>query len=287
MTRLLPLLVLLGCADASSEDDSENALPQPVALAELSNGACPDLTVTGSEVSFTSADVERSVRVYLPAGETTDAPLLFMWHPLGVSAAEIAQYTDAQTLANDLGMVILVPLAIESNTFEWEFAGNGSDQDIVLYDDLRTCAANDLGIDVRRVYTTGMSAGALWSTYLTMHRADTLAASLIMSGGTGAIIQYESPEAEVPVLMFYGGATDTWGGGGFTVDFTAATLEFADDVADDIETLILCNHNRGHVLPPSGMATVESFLLRHAYGEPSPFADGDLNGLPTICEMAW
>lgn len=283
MIRLLPCIALLACAGTEGTDTGAQNLPQPAPLMELSNGSCPSFATTGAEVTFTSADVERKVRAYLPGGDTTGAPLLFVWHPLGVSASQIAQWNDLQTLATDTGAVILVPSSQDSNMFDWEFV-NESTTDIVLYDDLRTCAADQLGIDVRRVYTTGMSAGGLWSTYLTMHRADTLAASLIMSGGTDPVVTYESPDADIPVLMFYGGDNDTWSGGGFSLDFQQATLAFADDIKEDVETVILCNHEGGHTLPPSNMGTVQGFLLKHAYGERSPFADGDLTGLPSSCQ---
>ena len=39
-----------------------------------------------------------------------------------------------------------------------------------------------------RIYTTGFSAGGLWSTWLVMHRSHRIAAAAVFSGGVGGML---------------------------------------------------------------------------------------------------
>jgi len=42
---------------------------------------------------------------------------------------------------------------------------------------------------------------------------------------------------------------------------------------------------RGHDLPPDADVMLREWPLAHRYGEPSPFAEGDLSALPDICAL--
>lgn len=285
MIRTLPLLLLLACSNdsANGEDTgSVEAGPEPTPVSAPSNGECPTLTAGGT-MSFQSADVERTIQVFLPGGDTQDLPLLFLWYPVGWNATQFAQATNAAQLAIDLNMVVVLPEETDGNLFAWEFVNHPAPHDLTLFEDVRSCASDQLGIDLKRVYTSGMSAGALWSTYLTMHRADALAASLILSGGTEPAMEYESPAEDIPVLMFHGGQNDIWDGGMISFNFYDATMAAADDFVDDLSTVVVCSHTGGHNFPPSQFQTVETWLLQHTFGQPSPFEGGDLSTLPAGC----
>ncbi len=281
------LLLLLACAPtdpASSTDDSapvEDLGPQPAPLAEVSSGACP---VEGARsYSITSNGVERSVYYYMPENPPAGLPVLFYFHPLGGTASQMNSYLDLQGWAEENQVIVIAPNAQANNTFEWDF-WNGKDDDLVLYDDLRSCAVNELGADVTRMYASGMSAGGLWTSFLGTRRGDTLASILPFSGGDGSLYSYQTPAYQFPVLLAYGGDADTWGGGGVEVDFQAATLQFAAELDADGHDVVLCNHNGGHTLPRETMDITTNWLLGQVYGQPSPFAEG-LSGFPDWCEM--
>lgn len=285
MTRTAMLLTLAACSPSGGADSGQPDVPQPSPVEAPSEGVCPTLAA-GGVLTFASAGVERTIHVFLPDGSTEGAPLLYVWYPLGWTAGQFASAIDADALARDLGMVVVLPEEADGNLFAWEFLVHPSLHDLDLFEDVRSCASEQLAIDLRRVYTTGMSAGGLYSTYLTLHRADALAASLIFSGGTDPVVDYTSPDQDIPVLMFHGGATDTFAAGPITVDFFAATMAAAGDLAEDGSLVVVCGHNGGHTLPPSGFETVASWLLPHTFGEPSPFTSGDLTSLPTGCAVA-
>jgi poly(3-hydroxybutyrate) depolymerase len=250
----------------------------------VSAGACPEDFADGGTITLTSNGVERTVKIIVPESGTQDAPVVFVWHPLGGTARMMVQYLGLNTLADEHGVVFVVPDSVEGNLFEWDF-WNGDDNDVTLYDDLRTCLSTEMGVDLARVSTTGMSAGGLWSSWLGVHRGDTLSTVLAMSGGADPVWEYETPASRFPALLMYGGEIDTWGGGGIEVDFAEATLNYAAELHADGHFVVLCDHGGGHTIPPEGMDVSAAWLPIHAYGEASPYADGDLSGLPDYCAV--
>lgn len=289
---LLPLL--LACTapvdDVASPGDDDAAdvpdtsyLKGTAALAAPSGGACPSMKETGA-VELVSNGVDRKVRVVVPSTGGEGAPVVFVWHPLGATAAQIAIWLDVATWAEATGTVVVVPFAKEGNLFEWDF-WNDLDDDLVLYDDLRACLWSELAVDLGRVGSTGMSAGGLWTSFLGIHRGDTLATILPMSGGTGDLMDYDTPGGDWPAMLVYGGANDTWGGSGVEVSFADTTLTFAGQLHADGRRVVLCDHGGGHTLPAEAMDMTATWLLEHSYGAPSPFADGDLSAFPEWCAV--
>jgi poly(3-hydroxybutyrate) depolymerase len=275
------LFFILACKSSSNPLESAVSTIEPAPLAEVSGGSCPD-PYEGRGSSFISGGVERRVHYYMPEGPPENLPVLFYWHPLGGTGTQMANYLELQDWAEANQVIVVAPDARSDNTFEWDF-WNGQDGDLVLYDDLRTCTVELLKADVSRVYASGMSAGGLWTSYLGVHRGDTLAAILPFSGGDGSIWSYETPAYAFPALLAYGGDSDTWGGGGVTIDFQAATLQFAGELAGDGHLVATCNHNGGHTLPPETMDITTAWLLGHVYGEKSPFEGEELAGFPEWC----
>lgn len=279
------LTALLACVPLpgeTSDTGTPDAGPQPAALAAVSAGSCPTVTEPGV-VKLTANGVERKARVLFPADRPAGMPVVFAWHPLGASARDLVNYLDLDTWAEDNGVVVVAPDSAGS-TFEWGFFGDATD-DLTLYDDLRTCLSEQLDVDLRRVYATGMSAGGLWTSYLGMHRGDTLAALLPMSGGAEPVAPYATPAADFPALLAHGGETDTWGNSQFSVDFHETTMRFADDLVADGHFVVVCDHGGGHTFPPQPTDLMAEWLLPHAYGDASPYASGDLGALPSWCAV--
>ena len=282
--RSLPLILALS-ACAPPETEVEVDPNAPAALVQPSNGDCPSITGTGV-VDLKSNGRDRQVRIYVPDGDDgEDAPVVFFWHPLGATARLMAQYFDFQILADAHEMIFVLPEATRDAPYEWAFWLDDGGDDAVFYDDLRTCLVRELGADVRRVHTAGMSAGGLWSTWLTVHRADTLASSLVMSGGTGQVVYYETPAQPIPVLVMWGGPSDTYNEGAMQVDFDTQSVQFSEALQADGHLVVECDHGQGHTIPLDGIGTIADWLLPHAYAEPSPFEDGDLSDLPRYCRM--
>lgn len=276
--RFLPLLVLL--AACGEEDATENLL-QPAVPGQPS-GTCPNLSENGLH-SFESNGLERRVQVFLPSEMGPGKPVIFVWHPLGDSGNGLSRYLGMEDMADDEDTIVIVPRS-GGNIMEWGFL-NGGEDDLALFDDVLACLHQEHEVDLRRVYATGFSAGGLWTTFLSIHRSDSLAASLIFSGGTEPIIDYDELDYKLPVLQAWGGPTDTWGIEGlFNVEFEATTLAFEEELVDDGHTVVSCDHGLAHSLPDEARDMVRTWLFSHTYGEPSPFAEGELEGFPAFCE---
>ncbi|MCB9532158.1 MAG: hypothetical protein H6700_10365 [Myxococcales bacterium] len=267
-------------ADAGGVDTGpvETTLPT---LHPYSGGACPTLTA-GTNTLHTGT-VDRRVNLYLP-DEPADAPLLFFYYGTGDSASN---YGWIQQLADLYEINIAVPHAQGDMLFEWPvIATNAPANEVTYFDDMVSCIDASLGIDTSRIYVSGFSAGALWSTYLVMTRSDVVAAALIFSGGTGDYVHgYETPEFQTPVLGAYGGDSDVYGG---FVNFKDQMTQFMDGLVADGHFVIGCNHNLGHTVPSSasdnGFDWGPRFLLAHAWGQPSPFEGAIPTYLPDYCE---
>lgn len=297
---LLALTALLACSptgggtdDPSTDDtgaaddtggDTGAAWPEGLApLGEPSGGGCPDLSESGA-VTLTANGIEREVRLYRPETVSEGAPAMFVWHPLGLSARQIAQYMDLGDFADATGTVIVVPESKSDNMYEWDF-WNGLDDDLVLFDDLRACLVTELGVDPARVTSHGMSAGGLMTTHLSIHRGDRLATVSPFSGGTEPVVRWDTPAYAFPALVVFGGESDTYGSGAAMVDFAETTANYVSELREAGHFVVLCDHGGGHTLPNETTDMLEAWNLTHRFGEPSPFADGDLSELPEWCEV--
>lgn len=302
LLALLPLVVVActgGTTDTSDDDtdtdteegstDTEPQLPAPAEPKAYSGDACPTLdkgTVTG----FESAGRQRELIVRLPT-KKKDLGVLFLWHGNGDTMENFDAYMGGQSLANDLGVIVIVPEAGAGGLgLDWAVPPNTPNPDATFFDDVLACLAEQHDLDLSRVYTAGFSAGALWSSWLVMNRADHLAAAVIFSGGSDGSLgvgpkvnPYKSPAWEIPVVMTHGGSSDQ-----VVVNFKPMTESMAEQLREDGSTAIVCPHTQGHT-PPSGFAAwAWPFLDAHRYGlSPSPYAKGkDPSGkLPDSC--AW
>lgn len=292
------LLPLVACgpdeADSTGDDapvdpnDPYAGLPEPAAPATYA-GTCPDMdgTVEGFE---SGSKRDRSFIVHLPR-DPEGAGVLFLWHGNGDSAANFDRYMDAESLAKQLKVITIVPEAGAGGLgMDWAVPPNDTTNDAAFFDDVLGCLAAQYDLDLRRVYSAGFSMGALWTSWLVMHRSEHLAAAAIFSGGSdgsifgaGVVNGYETPAWDIPVVMTQGGPSDV-----VIVDFQQMTRSMSTKLREDGSTAVVCSHSQGHT-PPSGFDRwAWPFVEAHHYGmAASPYADGeDPSGkLPDGC--AW
>ncbi|MDO9280647.1 MAG: hypothetical protein Q7U06_01995 [Pseudomonadota bacterium] len=288
------ILYLLACTsvqdDSSADDTAAEETVDPNAylkgtapLAAVSGGDCPTIDGAG-DIDLVSNGKDRTAKLLLPEGGAAGKPVVFVWYPLGGSASYMINALSLREYVDTVDAVVVVPTAGEGELFEWNFtAAVEANDDLVLFDDLRTCLYEQLDIDLGRVSAMGFSAGALWTSFLAVHRGDTLSTILPFSGGTDPIIAYESPAGPFPALLPFGGANDLYGGG--VVDFQETTTNFATDLTADGHFVITCNHEGGHTIPPEGRDMMDAWLTVHTFGEPSPFLNGDLSAFPDYCSV--
>jgi len=301
--RLLPALLLLAACTSSSgddgdksattdgtTDDSEGGTTHDTAdtgdtgTAEreppvYSQGACPTFE-DGMVQDFPHEFGTHDVRLVLPP-EPTGAPVLFAWHWLGGSARDIVSYMDLEALAADEGVIVVAPNSAGS-AYEWEFLTPAeTNPDLALFRDMLACLHTQYNVDLTRIWTMGMSAGGLWTTFLTMHESEWLAASAPLSGGTlpGT---YATPDDTLPVMVTWGGPTDTYRG---ELNFEETSMHFSENLQNDGHFVVECVHDRGHNLPPNATELVWTFLSAHVKDQPTPWSGGLPSEMPEWCRI--
>lgn len=290
--------------DTGSKGDPRGWTTVPLAdLAPLSSGACPRLDESGSS-TFLSSEEERRVTVLLPEDGPEDAPVVFFFHGLSTPDATpepaeyLAEALGLQDVADELGVVIVLPEAplremFGVQFFLWEVESTESN-DLVLYDDLRTCLSDELDVDLERVSAVGFSGGALFVTEVISQRADTLASFVELSGGSDVdvalldmtLAPYATPAWTLPGLLVSGGESDVWPDPSFAVvDFEAATDTLTEELVMDSHYLARCYHERGHTITWDAYELTLSWVLAHRFGEPTPYATEGLGDATGWCEV--
>ncbi|MGB0638812.1 MAG: hypothetical protein ACPGTU_05740 [Myxococcota bacterium] len=317
--RLLMLVVgLSGCAGAkdgsddtgdslSSVDDTDNpesGVEGLAPLATLSSDDCPDMTETNTG-SFTSSGEDRTVTVVVPSGEVeAGGPLVYFFHGLldpdstPTPTEYMASALQLQAIADETGVTFVLPQSglmdrLGFKFFMWNVE-TGDSTDITLFDDLRTCASNELDIDLTKVHAMGMSGGALFTTVVARERGDTLATMIEMSGGSdismltfdSMLSEYDTAAYAMPALLISGGPTDTWPGGGLDlVDFSGATDNLAEQLHSDGHYVVRCEHDRGHSVPYEAVQASWEWVDAHQFGEESPFISEGIDVLGSWCSV--
>ncbi len=278
-----------GAADAGAADSAGGATdtggssaPTPPPVPNYSGGgACPKLSAGNNKIW--SWGETRKVDVYLPA-TPKGAPLLFLWHGLGDTKENFGKGMNAQGIASALGAVVLVPQGgLKLTGWGW---GTNDDAtlDVALFDDLLSCVDQQYDIDNERVWSMGFSAGALWTSWLAMHRSTYLSAAVAWSGGAGdSANKYKKPKRKIPVLLAWGGPQDVAG-----VKFEEMTKHMGASLKSDGHYVVMCNHNLGHTIPQNGLVWAFDFLKRHPWdvGTSPLLGDAEAQKLyPSYCEF--
>ncbi len=275
-------------SDAAAEVDGGGLEEQPPPLSPYSGGQCP--TLSEGDMVFTSGGESRSVRIFLPP-EPEGAGVLYMWHGMGDTVSNFSGAMQAQYVAESYGWIVVVPAVMPSDSFLpalWGFPsllGGVPDADLALFDDLAACLDQTWQIDHNRIYTMGFSGGALWSTYLLLHRSEILAGAMILSGGVSpaemdptATFLYESPLRDVPVFLAHGGATDIYDAVVLKIEFDTMTESLADELVADGHFTIICRHGSGHYFTQGVAISGFQFLSAHSWKNTTSFWQE--NGLP-------
>jgi predicted esterase len=287
--RLLPLLLpvlVLGCAPGEKDDDDdddvttddsgdvEESRPGP----DYSNGTCPALVNGDNE--FSTGDTEYDVEIILP-DNPEGATVLFAWHWLGGTASQAIRYMELEEITEGDNVIVVVPDS-DGSQFEWHIINDPDDNpDLVLFDDLLSCLWQQYDVDLDRVHSFGMSAGGLWTTYLTMYRSEWLASTAPLSGGT-LTGSYDTPADPIPVLVTWGGESDSSSG----LSFNDASIFFSEQLREDGHFVAECEHDAGHQLPPGGVEYAYKFLMDHPKGvDPEPYANGLPSDFPSFCRL--
>jgi len=280
--RLLFLLLLLSstaaltaCTSAGlPDDDDDDATEPPRPGPEYSGDTCP--TLSQGEIDFATGDTSYAVRFELP-DDPEGAPVVFVWHWLGGTHDQIVDWLEFDALTDE-GAIVVAPRSSDS-LFEWaSFSPPEGNPDLLLFHDLLSCLSTQYTVDLDRVYATGMSAGGLWTSYLTTHGAPWLAATAPLSGGAVGDTSAAHP---IPVMLTWGGPTDEAQG----YDFHDGTQTLSQDLRDDGYFVIECEHDGGHTVPDGAAEDIWRFFEQHPAGAASPWSEALPDSLPDYCRL--
>ncbi len=155
--------------------------------------------------------LNRSYRLFIPSSYvegSTSMPLVFNFHGLTSQAVEQEFYTNMKPIAEAEGFILCHPEGIDNS---WNVGFGGSSVDDVgfvnaMIDEFHTT----YDINLRRVYSTGMSNGGYMSYLLACDLTDRIAA---IASVTGSMVPLSAsncnPTRPIPVMQIHGTADPT------------------------------------------------------------------------------
>lgn len=200
------LLGILGTGAACSDTDPEPPTTEPVpATTEAVSAAADPVPSTGCEGlapgsngpgsngpgSTEIVEQERFVEIdgdsrrYLVTapGDTGDEPLpvVFDFHGLMEGADIHSRMTEYSALALEEGFIVVFPEG-SGDPLHWNVSSTGPNADLELFDAVLAGLGDAACVDTARVYATGLSNGAMFTSLLICERSEVLAAAVPVAG---------------------------------------------------------------------------------------------------------
>lgn len=251
-------------ADAGSRDVSapmgDGATSNPV-LPAMPAAGCPTIMPNADATFMINGGPVRAYFRYDPAQLDADSALVLAWEQSGgMGGLSATNYAAAGMRRND---VLVGPYK----------SGQFYDRVGATADAIVACAAAQLRVNVRRIGTTGFSAGANAAWEMVSQRSTYVASAAIFSAGTSGSA---SPTAHRYALMVgYGSMTAD-------VPFYGLTTGIRDSHVMRGFPVVSCSHGMGHRFPPEAAAAVGRFLVEHPWDtRPTPWTTRP-TGTPTV-----
>jgi predicted esterase len=263
--------------DTGGEPVMPTMLPAPT-------GTCP--TLAAGDITFAPAGVEpRVVRLWMSdAAATMDGPLVFYWHGTGSKPDEALyglgkDYID-QVVAQ--GGIVVAPFHDPAaGDFPWWLVVGEKEDDLLLADEVLACAIDQVGVDVRRIHTAGMSAGGLQTAQMSFRRSGYIASAAPYSGGYLVAPPSQDPSNPLAAMIFHGGKDDI-----VVISFEEASNRYKTGIEERGGFAFICDHGLGHTIPQDAQASVWKFFYDHPFGtRPSPYEDALPGGFPGYCAL--
>ncbi|MFK7906892.1 MAG: T9SS type A sorting domain-containing protein [Chitinophagales bacterium] len=209
-------------------------------------------------------NLQREYVLYVPANYTGEAavPLLFNFHGYTSNATEQMFYGDFRPIADTEGFLIVHPMGTLdiTETTHFNVGWGGSDVDDVGFaETLIDAIASEYNIDLKRVYSTGMSNGGFMSYQLACQLSDKIAAIASVTGSMSPFT-FNNCDAQhpTPVLQIHGTEDPTVPyDGGFIAKSIEEVVQYWVDFNNCSPTPIITQIPD---LDPTDESTVEHFL---------------------------
>jgi polyhydroxybutyrate depolymerase len=213
---LLALLTVACAADdgeagrapgAAPTSTTEGPVPTSVEAEPSPSGGCgagPSAPVVEQEHTLTVAGADRRYLLSVPTAHDGSAPLpvVFDFHGFMEGAEVHALLSQYSALADEVGFVVVFPHGT-GDPVGWDTSPDAAtNDDLTYFDAVLEQVAGELCIDESRVYATGLSQGAMFTSLLVCQRADVLAAVAPVAGITHD--DACAPSRPVPMVSFHG-----------------------------------------------------------------------------------
>jgi len=267
--------------------------------------ACPGGTIGPGMNNLMVGALMRTLHAEFPANRSVPIGIVFSWH--GFNEDPVA-YRNHVGLAPDgdpaLPLVVITPDDVDfeiPDGLDWQLnSGEPAENvDLAFFEAMVGCLNEQYEIDPTRIYSVGFSAGSVMSSLLHSRYPKLLSAIVCFSGmwfndpAQVALINLVPVTGSWPMLdpADSGTVLLTHGGPGDVTVLNVANLEDMAQAAfpflkTNNRIVVDCAHGQGHTPHPEfthGM--VAKFLSAHRAGEPSPYADGGLQGFPPSCTL--
>ncbi len=250
-------------------------------------GTCP--TFTEGDLMFNPAGIEpRLVRIWMDdIAYEGGGRLQFYFHGTGGSPAEAEwgfNHYDRNNidLVTAAGGIVVAPYNDPATgMFPWWLTNGDRDDDLLLMDEIVACAVSELGIDPRRIHSSGFSAGGMHTSKASFLRSVYLASVVIYSGGfvaPGYAPWDTQPDNDFAAMVVHGGVNDTYGG---SVQFLQMSHWYIEQLQESGRFAIECDHGEGHSIGPQ-QNLVHQFFEDHPFGA-KPYAGGLPEGFGPVC----
>ncbi len=168
-------------------------------------------TITGS---FEFDGLNRTYRLYVPNSynPAEAAPLVINLHGYGSNNIEQEAYGDFRPVADTAGFLVVHPNGTPDNfnIMHWNTFGTSNVDDVGFLSALIDTLSTDYNVDVKRVFSTGMSNGGFMSFSLACSLSDRIAAIASVTGSNTSVqLNTCSPERPVPIMQIHGTADGT------------------------------------------------------------------------------
>jgi len=277
--------------EAAGAAASGGALTPPKEFLPAASGPCPELR--DGYVMFAPDGMQRRVLLYMSdAAMTLDGPLVFSWHSTLPSPEDATSWLGRSVIEEikALGGIVAAPASgYPSERRPWDntpLGAQGVDGDQRLMDEIVACTHEKVGIDLRNIHATGMSAGGLKSAQVSLRRSGYLASVVVYSGGLteGDMPPDQDPDNKLAAMILYGGASDISPVDG--INYTDASNRYLDLLKSQGRLAFLCNHGGGHSVPQDSQESAWRFMQDHPYGvTPDPYAEALPDGFLRYCEL--
>jgi len=266
-------------ADGGGGGPVDTGDPLEPIIPEVS-GECPEFKSGTATIGGTSG-------ISISAGAKAEGTgsLIFYWHGTGSTAGEYASMMPAAVRSEITSQGgIIISFGRSKNT-GGDCSGTGTfgKDDFKIADLITACAVKNHGINPKRIYSTGCSAGGLMAGCMGIQRSNYIAAVTPNSGGiTVGYGMLQDPKRVPNVMTMNGGSGDN-----VIVNFGQTSAAYDNWILAKGGFAVNCVHSSGHCGAPAALQTSAwKFLKDHPFGtKPSPYAGGLPSGFHQTCKI--